>query len=151
MADIKKIYLAAPVFSVSEREINKYIADGLEETGEYEVFLPQMVSPKKIENGYDMFPIFKKCKSKIISSDIIVAIVDGPDVDSGVAWELGYAFANEKKSICVRTDIRKAEAGGVNTMVEYGTTKTLYFTKYRQDIRDIINKIIFELKEISAQ
>ncbi len=145
---MKKIYLAAPLFSAFERNINKYIAKKIEDTGKYKVFLPQMVSPKKVNNKYDMHPIFEGCKDNIVNSDIILALVDGSDVDSGVAWELGYAFANEKKSICIRTDIRKSEGNGVNIMIEYGATKILYLTKYHQNIDDLIELIIKELEEV---
>mgnify|MGYP001549014643 CR=1 FL=1 len=37
---MKKIYLAAPVFSTLERNVNKYIANKIENTGKYRVFLP---------------------------------------------------------------------------------------------------------------
>ena len=145
---MKKIYLAAPLFTTLERNINKYIAEKIENTGKYKVFLPQTVSPIKVNDEYDMYPIFEGCKNNIIDSDIIVALVDGADVDSGVAWELGYAFANNKKSICIRTDIRKSEGNGVNIMIEYGSTKTLYRTKYHQNMDDLIDLIIKEIEEI---
>ena len=145
---MKKIYLAAPLFTALERNINKYIAEKIENTGKYRVFLPQTVSPTKVNDEYDMYPVFEGCKNNIIDSDIIVALVDGADVDSGVAWELGYAFANNKKSICIRTDIRKSEGNGVNIMIEYGSTKTLYKTKYHQDMNDLIDLIIKEIEEI---
>lgn len=144
---MKKIYLAAPVFTTLERNINKYIADKIENTGKYKVFLPQTVSPVKINGEYDMYPIFSGCKDNIIDSDLILALVDGADVDSGVAWELGYAFANNKKSICVRTDIRKSEGNGVNIMIEYGSTKTLYRTNYHQNMDELIDLIIKEIEE----
>ena len=145
---MKKIYLAAPVFSTLERNVNKYIANKIENTGKYRVFLPQTVSPIKVNDEYDMYPIFSECKNNIIDSDLILAFVDGADVDSGVAWELGYAFANNKKSICVRTDIRKSEGNGVNIMIKYGSTKTLYRTKYHQNMDDLIDLIIKEIEEI---
>lgn len=145
---MKKIYLAAPLFTVIERNINKCIAEKIEATGKYKVFLPQTVSPAEVNGEYDMHPIFEGCKNNIIDSDFIVALVDGADVDSGVAWELGYAFANNKKSICIRTDIRKSEGNGVNIMIEYGSTKMLYRTKYHQNLDDLIDLIIKEIEEI---
>ena len=32
--------------------------------------------------------------------------MDGPDPDSGTAWECGYAFAKGKPVVCYRTDFR---------------------------------------------
>ena len=38
-------------------------------------------------------------------ADGLVAIVDGPDPDSGTSWEVGYAF-RKKPIVMVRTDFR---------------------------------------------
>ena len=54
----------------------------------------------------------------------MIALLDGPQVDDGTAWEIGYFFAKkwpEEKIIGVRTDFRRAgESQGavVNAMVE---------------------------------
>lgn len=49
---------------------------------------------------------------------MVVALIDGADVDSGAAWELGYAYARGKPIIALRTDYRGAEEGPVNIMIE---------------------------------
>jgi nucleoside 2-deoxyribosyltransferase len=55
----------------------------------------------------------------IESSDIIVAVIDGTDADSGTAWEIGYAFAKGKPTIGLRTDFRTLGIEGtVNLMIE---------------------------------
>ena len=56
----------------------------------------------------------------IDNSNLIVAILDGgSDVDSGTAWELGYAFANNKTVLALKTDFRTLGSEGiVNLMVE---------------------------------
>ncbi|MCT4612509.1 MAG: nucleoside 2-deoxyribosyltransferase [Clostridia bacterium] len=143
-----KIYLAASVFSVFERELNVSIAKMITELGGHSVFLPQEVAPPETEDGLDMEYIYKECRDHIDSSDAILAIVDGSDVDSGVAWELGYAFAKNVPSLCIRTDIRKAEHNGVNIMIEYGASKTIHLTKYHQKIKDVVDRIIEELEAI---
>lgn len=54
-------------------------------------------------------------------ADAVLAILDGSDVDSGTAAEVGFAAALEKPVVGYRTDIRQAgEAGAVvNLQVEY--------------------------------
>ena len=47
----------------------------------------------------------------------MVAIVDGPDADSGTCIEIGYAKGLGKKVIGVRTDFRGSEERGLNLMV----------------------------------
>ncbi len=58
----------------------------------------------------------------IRAADIIVAVLDGPDVESGTAAEIGYGAALGKPIIGYRGDFRLAadnEGGTVNLQVEY--------------------------------
>ena len=48
--------------------------------------------------------------------DAVVAILDGPDSDSGTCIEIGYARAKGKPVIGVRTDFRDGEVHGLNIM-----------------------------------
>jgi nucleoside 2-deoxyribosyltransferase len=54
--------------------------------------------------------------------DAVFAILDGVDVDSGTAAEIGYAFARGKPILGYRGDLRLAadnEGASVNLQVEY--------------------------------
>ena len=54
--------------------------------------------------------------------DIVVAGLDGSDVDSGTASEIGYAFARGKRVVGLRTDLRRSgenSAARVNMQVQY--------------------------------
>ena len=58
----------------------------------------------------------------IQNSDLIVAVLDGPDVDSGTAAEIGYAYGIGKKIYGYRGDFRNCgdNLGSViNLQVEY--------------------------------
>ncbi|HEV2074141.1 MAG TPA: nucleoside 2-deoxyribosyltransferase [Thermomicrobiales bacterium] len=60
--------------------------------------------------------------ARIDASDGLFAILDGVDVDSGTAAEIGYAFAAGKYICGLRTDFRLAgdnEAAIVNLQVQY--------------------------------
>jgi nucleoside 2-deoxyribosyltransferase len=115
----KTIYLAGPLFTHAELEYNCKLKDMLLKLG-FSVFLPQEdaedaeIEREKQNQEY----IFKKCVRGVDSSDIIVAVLDGIDVDSGTAWEIGYAYAKEKPVIGLRTDFRMLSEGIVNLMVE---------------------------------
>jgi nucleoside 2-deoxyribosyltransferase len=55
-------------------------------------------------------------------ADALVAVLDGADVDSGTAAEIGYAFARSKRIVGYRGDSRRAgenEGAVVNLQVEY--------------------------------
>lgn len=61
----------------------------------------------------------------IDSCDLLLAVLDGPDVDSGTASEVGYAFARGKHIVGYRSDRRKSgelHAVNVNLQVEYFVT-----------------------------
>lgn len=58
----------------------------------------------------------------IDSADALVAVLDGPDVDSGTAAEIGYAFARNRPILGYRGDFRLSadnEGSIVNMQVEY--------------------------------
>jgi nucleoside 2-deoxyribosyltransferase len=66
--------------------------------------------------------IGKQNQSQIDQADAVLAILDGSDVDSGTAAEVGYAFAKKKKIFGYRSDFRLAsdnEGALVNLQVEY--------------------------------
>lgn len=114
---MKAVYLAAPLFSEAEREFNKKLRDAIRKLG-FLVFLPQEDSNNLGVHGRQR-QIYEKNVKAIDASDIIVAVLDGPDIDSGTAWEIGYACARNKKIIGLRTDFRTLGIEGrVNLMIE---------------------------------
>ncbi len=61
-------------------------------------------------------------EERIRLADAVVAVLDGVDVDSGTAAEIGFAYALGKPVIGLRTDFRLAgdnEAALVNLQVQY--------------------------------
>jgi len=78
-------------------------------------------------NGQDseISALLGKCglnSQAIEACDAVVAVLDGPDVDSGTAAEIGYAHARGKMIIGYRGDFRLAAdniGSTVNLQVEY--------------------------------
>lgn len=61
-------------------------------------------------------------RAAIDAARAVVAVLDGVDVDSGTAAEIGYAFARGKLIVGYRGDFRLSadnEGGSVNLQVEY--------------------------------
>ena len=61
-------------------------------------------------------------RAAIDAADAVVAVLDGVDVDSGTAAEIGYAFARGKLIVGYRGDFRLSadnEGSIVNLQVEY--------------------------------
>lgn len=106
---MKTIYIAGPLFSEHEREyLIKLVEILSKELGldEYEdFFLPHRdAGDLGIAGGRnELFSIDLKYLEQV---EIVIALLDGPDVDSGTAVELGYAFAKGKKIFGLLTDFR---------------------------------------------
>ena len=113
-----KLYFAAPLFTTPERAWNAEVAGALRAAG-HEVFLPQEKEP-----GKDAAGIFAADVGGIDGADGLLAIVDGPDPDSGTCWEIGYAYGSKKPTVLIRTDFRDlaGEAGRYNPLVAESAT-----------------------------
>jgi len=114
-----RVYLAAPLFSEAERSYN-FSVTGLLRKNLFEVFLPQEAGDDPdTRSREEQMKIFSQNRNAIENADIIVAIIDGADADSGTAWEMGYAHALGKQIIAVRTDFRRTGTHErVNLMLE---------------------------------
>jgi nucleoside 2-deoxyribosyltransferase len=96
-----KLYLAGPLFTLAEQSFNAELARFLESEG-FEVWLPQEHEPR----NNTATAIFAMDVEALDWADMVVACMDGPDPDSGTAWECGYAYAKGKPIVCYRTDFR---------------------------------------------
>ncbi|CAG1008480.1 MAG: nucleoside 2-deoxyribosyltransferase [Candidatus Methanoperedens sp.] len=115
---MKTVYIAAPLFSEAECDFNRKLRDEIISAG-FKVFLPQEDSNNIKDMKDRQKIIFNKNLKGIENSDILVAVIDGADVDSGTAWEIGFAFAKGKPLLGLRTDFRTLGIEGtVNLMIE---------------------------------
>jgi nucleoside 2-deoxyribosyltransferase len=97
-----KAYLAGALFTMAERRFNEDFAEELAMLGGTRVHLPQSIKLK------DDDQIFRSNLHAIDVSDYVIAMIEGPDTDSGTAFEIGYAFRKGIPVIAVRTDFRKS-------------------------------------------
>ena len=105
-----KVFIAGPLFSQAEREFNLKVDDFLRKHG-FETFLPQREVGelwkhvrKKGRKACKM--IYETDLKGLERADVVIAVLDGPDVDSGTAFEVGYACARGKPVIGIKTDAR---------------------------------------------
>lgn len=112
------IYIAGPLFSLAEREFNQRLSDLISKGMDgATVILPQTETKRLLKESDPCAHIFDFCVRAIDGADVMIAILDGPDVDSGTSFEIGYAFSRNKPIIGVRTDPRQLEDKGVNLMI----------------------------------
>ena len=112
-----RIYLAGPLFTEAERAFNGTLATRLEAEG-HTVYLPQRDAPEAagLERRRQ---IFRANVSELASADVVVAVCDGPQVDDGTAWELGYAASRGIPVYGLRTDPRVTQRADepINLMI----------------------------------
>ena len=137
LAQHMSIYLAGPLgFSEGGREFKDGLIRQLSELG-YHVIDPFKLTDESKVKAIASLPrsearreawkkldieIAKGNQYAIDSCDGILAILDGTDVDSGTAAEIGYAFARHKRILGYRGDFRLSsdnEGTTVNLQVEY--------------------------------
>jgi nucleoside 2-deoxyribosyltransferase len=139
-----RIYLAADLFTPFDRNRNLEVADRLKAAG-HTVFLPQLL---RTDDGQRPVAadIFKGCVEGVDECDVVVGLVDGSDVDSGTAWELGYSYAKDKPVIALRTDYRSAEHGPVNIMIEFGADQLVRSTEPLDSPLSALDRLIEVLR-----
>jgi nucleoside 2-deoxyribosyltransferase len=90
------LYLAGPLFTAAELQFNLDLATALEKLG-HVVWMPQ-----------EYYPDTQTFLAAINQCNCVVVNCDGPDMDSGTAFEAGYAYAKGINIVAYRTDFRKA-------------------------------------------
>lgn len=118
-----RIYLAGPLFTQGERAWNRSLAGALREAG-HVVFLPQ--EEIKSLAALDAEAIFQLDMRGVRQADVVVAVLDGADPDSGTCFECGVAHALGIPLVLVRTDFR---AGGDGLPGQRMTTVNLMLSQ----------------------
>lgn len=107
---MKKIYIAAPLFSEADKDYNEKITKQIEKFG-YQCYLPQRnMSINDKTKCASSIQIYDGDTNELDSSDIIICLLDGPVVDPGVACEIGW-FAS-KIEFELKQTILKAQLYG---------------------------------------
>ncbi len=103
------VYVAGPLFSQAEREFLEKMVDALARASNldpvHHFFLPHR-DGMELGKGPTRRQIFDLDIRTLRETDIVVALLDGQDVDSGTCIELGYGYALRKKIFGVITDFR---------------------------------------------
>jgi nucleoside 2-deoxyribosyltransferase len=129
---MRVIYLAGPLFTEAERDWHRKTKGLLLEQASrrgqtveiiwpYELITPEEIAAFGVGGRAE---IFRRCKAELDRADVLIALLDGTQVDDGTAWEIGYFYATkaaQAKIVGIRTDFRRAgesEQAIVNAMVE---------------------------------
>jgi nucleoside 2-deoxyribosyltransferase len=137
------IYLATSLFTTAEQSFSARLTKEIETLG-HEVYYPWRDAGDEslIETWGEDWPrineeIARRNLQAIENCACVVAVVEGADVDSGVAMEIGYAHALGKPVKLLRTDFRTQgpRIGPVNIML--GMAAESFHTSVESLIKDL--------------
>lgn len=142
-----KVYVAGPLFTLAEQRFNLDLADSLKKTNPHlELVLPQLKN-QELEKDENFVPaIFDYCIEMVNQCQLMLAILDGADADSGTCIEMGLAYAQGKPIIGVRTDFRNLEDRGLNLMVSHVCTRLIW--EQTDDIDELAGRVVAMIAEL---
>jgi len=127
-----KFYLAGPLFTQAEQDwwrgFRTRLQQLIEQRGaDAEIVWPfELAGPEQVAAWGDRakHEIFNLCRKHLEDTDIVIALLDGAQVDDGTAWEIGFFYARKRKGhyvLGLRTDFRSAgdaPTATVNLMID---------------------------------
>ncbi|WP_339182199.1 nucleoside 2-deoxyribosyltransferase [Oceanobacillus sp. FSL W7-1293] len=118
-----KGYLANGLFSMGDRYVNEQLAKAIREAvPEIDLYLPQENAAINDKTAYANSEIIAEADlSKLEKSDILIAVLDGVEIDSGVAAEIGAFSMLNRPIVGVFTDTRQQGRDNqkkINALVE---------------------------------
>jgi nucleoside 2-deoxyribosyltransferase len=128
-----KIYLAGPLFSEGQRSWQMRIKQGIQNWAALQGLALDVVYPYELVEsagqggGSELAGqgVFDLCEGALRETDLLVATLDGAQVDDGTAWEMGFFYAFNRgareRILGIRTDFRRAgdaEGTRVNAMLD---------------------------------
>jgi nucleoside 2-deoxyribosyltransferase len=140
------VYLAAPLFTLAERQHNTELTRELTRRfkGEVTFILPQEMTT---DPQVDYESIAKTNLEALAGANVVLACLDGVDVDSGTSFEAGYARSKGKPILAYRTDLRLGEADGVNAMLRYACTKYIQFSALDTTLDRLADELAEQLSQ----
>lgn len=108
----KKAYFASPLFSEMELVYNEYLVKKIKDLyPNLELYVPQEQMEINDKNAYaDSIMIAKMDTDQLLSSQFMIAVLDGVSIDVGVATEIGVAYQAGIPIIGLYTDSRQQGA-----------------------------------------
>lgn len=145
-----RIYFAASLFTQVERKWNRLLSAALTELiPTIDIVMPQdFKTAGKYNDPGHYGALFRMCVDGIDSSDAVLAVLDGTEVDSGVAWEVGYAYARGTPVIGLRTDFRPGAEHGLNIMLSRSCRYLIREFSFQEDVLPLAKSVARRLKKL---
>lgn len=145
-----RAYLAAPLFSQRERIWNRTLTAAVTRFDpKIEWTLPQDFRLGGRYNDPRTYgALFRRCLAAIDEADAVLAVLDGPDVDAGVAFEVGHAHARGIPVLGLRTDYRPGAEHGANLMCARACRFVIREFPFQEDVEPVARAVCRRLLKI---
>lgn len=147
-----RIYLASPLFTQVERQWNRALASALQAVMPHlDVVMPQdFKTAGKYNDPLHYGALFRMCVDALDNVDAALAVLDGAGVDSGVAWEVGYAYAKGVPVVGLRTDFRPGAEHGMNIMLSRSCRFLVREFSFQEDVVPLAKAVARRLKRVKT-
>ena len=147
-----KIYFGSPLFSEMEKDYNAKLAKIIRERFEdIEMYVPQENEAINDKSGYaDSLMIAEADTKELLSSDILIAIMDGQVMDVGLASEIGVAYQAGIPIIGLYTDPRQGVFGNkkkLDALDEIAESQFSYINLYTVGLVKKNGRVCGEMEE----
>lgn len=104
-----KLYFASPLFNEMELSFNAMLAEKVRQAiPDLDIYLPQEQAEINDKNEYaDSIAIARYDTDALLASDVMLAVLDGLQMDPGVAAEVGVAYQANIPIVGLYTDTRQ--------------------------------------------
>lgn len=150
-----KVYFANGLFSQADAEFNaKIVAKIRAQYPLVEVYLPQENASINDKNNYaNSLMIAKADTDEVLASDLLIAVLDGPTIDNGVASEIGVAYQAKVPTIGLYTDTRRLGADNqqkLDALQEVAENQFHYLNLYTTGLIKLNGKIVTSVDDLVA-
>lgn len=157
-----KAYLANGLFSMGDRYTNEVLAKAVREAVPgIELYVPQENDAINDKTSYaDSLTIAQADMDMLEQSDVLIAVLDGVEIDSGVAAEIGAFSMLKRPIIGVFTDVRQMGrdntkkidaliADGVENQFIYRNLFVVGLIKQRGCIVSSVDELVAEIQQFA--
>lgn len=121
-----KAYLANGLFSTGDRLLNELIAKEVRlGIPSIDLYVPQENDAINDKEGFaNSLDIAKADLEKLMESDVLIAVIDGVEIDAGVAAEIGVYSTYNRPIIALYSDVRQLgrdNSKKIEALIEDGT------------------------------
>ncbi len=121
-----KAYLANGLFSIGDRLVNELLAKEIRKVlPEIELYVPQENDAINDKQAFaDSLAIAQADMEMLEKSDVLIAVIDGIEIDSGVAAEIGVFSTYNRPIIALFSDVRQLGRDNqhkINALIEDST------------------------------